>query len=77
MKKTAIAALLCLTLLGPAPAAFAQELAVGGQIVGIQIRTRGVLVAGVGPVETAEGRWLRSARWIPRRAAAPRRRRPG
>ena len=56
MKKTAIAALLCLTLLGPAPAAFAQELAVGGQIVGIQIRTRGVLVAGVGPVETAEGR---------------------
>ena len=56
MKKTAISALLCLTLLAAAPAAaFAQELAVGGQIVGIQLRTEGVLVAGVGPVETAEG----------------------
>ena len=56
MKKTAIAALLCLAVLGASPAAFAQELAVGGQIVGIQIHTEGVLVAGVGPVETAEGR---------------------
>lgn len=56
MKKSAISALLCLTLLGAAPAAaWAQELAVGGQIVGIQLRTDGVLVAGVGPVETAEG----------------------
>ena len=56
MKKTAISALLCLTLLSAAPAAaWAQELAVGGQIVGIQLRTEGVLVAGVGPVETAEG----------------------
>ena len=56
MKKSAISALLCLTLLGALPvAAWAQELAVGGQIVGIQLRTEGVLVAGVGPVETAEG----------------------
>ena len=56
MKKSAISALLCLALLGAAPAAaWAQELAVGGQIVGIQLRTEGVLVAGVGPVETAEG----------------------
>ena len=56
MKKTAIAALLGLAVLGTSPAAFAQELAVGGQIVGIQIHTEGVLVAGVGAVETAEGR---------------------
>ena len=56
MKKSAISALLCLTLLASAPAAaWAQELAVGGQIVGIQLRTEGVLVAGVGPVATAEG----------------------
>ena len=57
MKKTGISVLLCLTLLAAAPAAaLAQELAVGGQIVGIQLRTDGVMVAGVGPVETPEGR---------------------
>ena len=57
MKKTAISALLSLALLAGQPAAaWAQELAVGGQIVGIQLRTRGVMVAGVSPVPTAEGR---------------------
>ena len=35
--------------------AFAQELIVGGQAVGIQISTAGVLVAGFNDVETAEG----------------------
>jgi len=56
MKKTAIAAALAFSCITAAPVtAFAQELAVGGQIVGIQISTQGVMVAGVGPVETAEG----------------------
>lgn len=36
-------------------AAFAQELIVGGQPVGIRISTDGILVAGVSSVETAEG----------------------
>lgn len=35
--------------------AFAEELIVGGQAVGIQISTEGVLVAGLSDVETAEG----------------------
>lgn len=35
--------------------AFAEELIVGGQAVGIQISTEGVLVAGLSRVETAEG----------------------
>ena len=35
--------------------AFAEELIVGGQAVGIQISTEGVLVAGVNEVETMEG----------------------
>ena len=35
--------------------AFAQELLVGGQAVGIQISTDGVIVAGLCPVETEEG----------------------
>ena len=57
MKKTASAALLCFALLAALPtAAWAQELAVGGQIVGIQLRTQGVMVAGVSSVPTAEGR---------------------
>jgi len=56
MKKTAIAAVLSIACLTAAPVtAFAQEVAVGGQIVGIQISTQGVMVAGVGPVETAKG----------------------
>lgn len=36
-------------------AAFAQELLLGGQAVGIQISTRGVLVAGLTEIATAEG----------------------
>lgn len=57
MKKTVISALLGLALTAALPsAAYAQELVVGGQIVGIQISTEGVLVAGTGPVETMEGR---------------------
>ena len=56
MKKIMLTALSCLffTALFPT-AAWAQELVAGGQVVGIQIRTDGVMVAGVGPVETAEG----------------------
>ena len=56
MKKAVISALSCLflTLVFPA-AAQAQELTVGGQVVGIQIRTEGVLVAGLAEVETAGG----------------------
>ena len=48
---------LCALFLGPlltAPA-FAQELLVGGQAVGIQISTDGVIVAGFCPVETEDG----------------------
>ena len=36
-------------------AAFAQELVLGGQAIGIQISTRGVLVAGLTGVETSDG----------------------
>lgn len=57
MKKAAITALLCLFLSSAfSGAAFAQELVVGGQVVGIQISTEGVMVAGVAEVETAGGR---------------------
>ena len=35
--------------------AFAQEVLVGGQVVGIQISTDGVIVAGLCPVETEDG----------------------
>ena len=35
--------------------AFAEELIVGGQAVGIQISTEGVLVAGLSQVETVDG----------------------
>ena len=56
MKRQILAAGLALGLIAALPGvAFAQELAVGGQIVGIQISTRGVMVAGLGSVETAEG----------------------
>ena len=55
MKKMILTALALLTLTVVSPAAFAQELELGGQIVGIQIQTEGVLVAGTGAVETAEG----------------------
>lgn len=56
MKKTIITALCCF-LLCPAlgTSAWAQELVVGGQAVGIQAETNGVLVAGLTQVETADG----------------------
>ncbi len=44
--------MLCAVLSVPA---FAEELIVGGQAVGIQISTEGVLVAGLSQVESAEG----------------------
>ena len=57
MKKTAITTIAALLLaLRLTPTAWAQELMAGGQAVGIQIRTEGVMVAGVAPVETREGR---------------------
>ena len=56
MKKAGAAMLLFLLLGAAFPGlAWAQELELGGQIVGIQIRTEGVLVADMAPVETAEG----------------------
>ena len=57
MRKTVITTLSCLLLsLSLAPTAYAQELVAGGQVVGIQIKTDGIIVAGLAPVETAEGR---------------------
>lgn len=56
MKKTLITALWSLLIVSCLSVpAFAQELLVGGQIVGVQISTKGVLVAGLSEVETAEG----------------------
>ena len=55
MKKTILTALIALALAAAGPTAFARELALGGQVVGIQVSTAGVLVAGTGAVETAEG----------------------
>ena len=56
MKKTIITALWSLVIVSCLSApAFAQELLVGGQVVGIQVSTRGVLVAGLSEVETADG----------------------
>ena len=56
MKKSILTALGCLLLAAAFPiAAFAQELIVGGQAIGIRIQTEGVLVSGLGEVETAEG----------------------
>jgi len=56
MKKSIVTGLwVCLLLPLLTVPAFAQELIVGGQAVGIQISTEGVLVAGLSEVETAEG----------------------
>ena len=56
MKKAVITALWSLMLAAfMTLPAYAQELVVGGQVVGVQISTRGVLVAGVSEVETASG----------------------
>ena len=57
MKKTIITAFSSLFFCAVLSiSAFAQELMVGGEAVGIQIRTEGVLVAELAEVETAEGR---------------------
>lgn len=56
MKKTFITALWSLLIVSCLTVpAFAQELLIGGQVVGVQISTKGVLVAGLSEVETAEG----------------------
>ena len=55
-KRSALALLLALSLLlCSAPAALAKELLVGGQTVGIQVGTKGVLVASLTEVETEDG----------------------
>ena len=56
MKKTILTALAGFFLAAVFPvAAYAQPLVAGGQAVGIQIRTEGVLVAEVAAVETPQG----------------------
>ena len=56
MRKAVMTTLSCLFLAAAFPTAdYAQTLVAGGQVVGIQIKTDGVMVAGVAPVETAEG----------------------
>ena len=56
MKKSILTVLGCLLLTVAFPVtAFAQELIVGGQAVGIRIQTEGVLVSGTAQVETQQG----------------------
>ena len=55
MKQIVSGLLICLLLGLLQPAAFAQELSLGGQVVGIQIETEGVVVAGLSQVETDGG----------------------
>ena len=56
VKRSALALVLTLCLLTvSAPAALARQLIVGGQTVGIQVGTKGVLVASLTEVETANG----------------------
>ena len=56
MKKSIVTLLTGLLLSAALPVtAFAQELIVGGQAVGIRVRTEGVLVSGTAPVETEDG----------------------
>lgn len=56
MKKYTVLLPLCLCLAGLMTAtAYAQELAVGGQAVGIQAELDGLMVAGLASVQTAEG----------------------
>lgn len=56
IKRSAWTLLLTLSLLTvTAPTALAQELLVGGQAVGIQVGTRGILVASLTDVETEDG----------------------
>lgn len=56
LKKLVITLAICPALAAAlSTAAFAQELLLGGQAVGIQISTRGVLVAGLTEITTADG----------------------
>ncbi len=56
MKKALISALFCLCACSALTVtASAQELVVGGQAVGIQVGTKGVIVAGLTTVDTADG----------------------
>lgn len=56
MKKSIISLCCCLALTALLPtAAYAQELVVGGQVVGIQLSTQGVVVAGLATIDTADG----------------------
>lgn len=56
MKKTIITTLWSLAMICCLSApAYAQELLVGGQVVGIQMSTQGALVAGLSEVEAADG----------------------
>jgi len=56
MKKALITTLSCFFLSAVmSTAAYAQELLVGGQVVGIQISTEGVMVAGIAEIETLQG----------------------
>ena len=56
MKKKAVSVLLWLFLALSLPcSAYAHELVPGGQVLGIQISTEGVMVAGIGEVETESG----------------------
>ena len=56
MRKMIIKALWCGLIMSLLTAgAFAQEVLLGGQVVGIHVGMKGVLVAGLSPVETKEG----------------------
>ena len=56
MKKAAVTAIWSLLITAMLTGtAFARELMIGGQVVGVQISTKGVLVAGISEVETVEG----------------------
>lgn len=56
IRRSVLAFVLTLSMLTvPAPAALARELIVGGQTVGIQVGTKGVLVASLTEVETKNG----------------------
>ena len=57
MKKTIISAFCAALLTALLPVtAFAREVQVGGQAVGIQLHTQGVMVVALAEIETAEGR---------------------
>jgi len=55
MRKTIICIAAAILFAAGAPSAFAQEVSLGGQPVGIELSVEGVLVAGVSEVTTAKG----------------------